>query len=117
MTGVYWILKKKQLLSESKIIDAEIRIEKEKFETSIASRLSTERVFAESFKSIVREISAMEFTSSELKSRQNMGQGVFEERINNNLQILTLQQAKLRLINDFLLGWVRFLETVQDGLE
>ena len=108
---------KMKILSEEKIIETKIRIETRKFNSSIASRISTEQVFFESFKSIEREITSLKLSSAELETRQDMGQGVFEQRINNNLQILNLQQAKLRLLSDFLSGWVRFLGTVKDGLE
>ena len=58
--------------------------------------------------SIEDEIDALMLSNSQLKARQDLGQGVFEERLNNNLQILALQQAQLRLTTDFLSGWVRF---------
>ena len=109
--------KKKKIFSEGKILDSQIRIERDRFETSVSSRMSTEQVFVESFMSIEDEIEALMLTNSQLKARQDLGQGVFEERLNNNLQILALQQAQLRLTTDFLSGWVRFLGTVDHGFE
>ena len=71
--------KKKKIFSEGKILDSQIRIEQERFETSVNSRMSTERVFVESFMSIEDEIDALMLTNSQLKTRQDLGQGVFEE--------------------------------------
>lgn len=107
--------KKRKIFSEKRILESKRRIEQLSFDTTVSSRISTERVFYESFNTIEREITALRTASSELKTRQNLGQGVFEERINNNLQILNLKQAKLRLVTDFLSGWIKFLGTVQDG--
>ena len=104
------------MISEDEIIQAEMRLEEKKFSESLETRLSTESVFYESFKSIEREINALKIASDELETRQGLGQGVFEERLNNNLQILGLEQARLRLITDFISGWVKFLGTVQNGL-
>ena len=108
--------KRKTMISEDEIIQAEMRLEEKKFSESLETRLSTESVFYESFKSIEREINALKIASDELETRQGLGQGVFEERLNNNLQILGLEQARLRLITDFISGWVKFLGTVQNGL-
>ena len=78
--------------------------------------MSTERVFVESFMSIEDEIDALMLTNSQLKARQDLGQGVFEERLNNNLQILALEKAQLRLTTDFLSG-CEVLGTVDHGFE
>ena len=109
--------KRKKFTSEERILDSQIRIERDRFKMSVTSRISTEQVFVESFLSIEDEIGALKLTNSELKTRQDLGQGVFEERLNNNLQILALEQAQLRLTTDFLSGWVRFLGTVDHGLQ
>ena len=78
--------KRKTMISEDEIIQAEMRLEEKKFSESLETRLSTESVFYESFKSIEREINALKIASDELETRQGLGQGVFEERLNNNLQ-------------------------------
>ena len=67
--------------------------------------------------SMKKKLMLLMLTNSQLKTRQDLGQGVFEERLNNNLQILALQQAQLRLTTDFLSGWVRSFGTVDHGFE
>ena len=87
-------LKRKNIF-RGKILDSQIRIEQDRFETSVSSRMSTEQVFVESFMSIEDEIDALMLTNSQLKARQDLGQGVFEERLNNNLQILLFSRLNL----------------------
>ena len=40
-------LKKEKIFSEGKILNSQLRIEQDRFETSVNSRMSTERVFVE----------------------------------------------------------------------
>lgn len=78
----------------------------------LEQRSSSEAVFIASIVSLDEQITEIKRNLVELNARQQMGQSVFLEVSDKNLEKLKLQEAQLRLKCDFLQDWITFLRKV-----
>ena len=108
--------KETNFLASLNLVTKKRLVEETQFSREFSARLATEKIFSDSILSINEEIQRLYQTGEQLEAREELGQGVFEEKTNNVLRILNLQQAQLRLVADFYSGWIRFLGQVENAI-
>ena len=75
--------KETNFLASLNLVTKKRRVEETQFSREFSARLATEKIFSDSILSINEEIQRLYQTGEQLEAREELGQGVFEEKTNN----------------------------------
>ena len=98
------------LIREKELLQLQINDLKASLPRELENRKNKELVFISSLRSISTDIKGLQKRLDELKQRQKLGQSTFLEENKTKLQIISLQESRLRIVSDFLRGWYQFLK-------
>ena len=98
------------LIREKKLLQLKISDLNASLPRDLENRKNKELVFISSLMSISTDIRGLQKRLNELQERQKLGQSTFLEENKTRLQILSLQESRLRIVSDFLKGWYQFLK-------